>query len=281
MQQKVGEHVHKVSINAAFTCPNRDGTKGIGGCTFCNNASFSPNAKHPDSIEQQIAKGMAVIKRRTGAQKFLAYFQSYTNTYDDVQNLKELYDRALSVENVIGLSIGTRPDCVPDEVLDLLVDYQKQGYIIWLELGLQSAFDESLARVNRGHGWREYEDATIRARSRGLNVCTHLIAGLPGEKLNDTLKSLEKVINLGTDGIKVHPLHVVKGTQLAREWKAGLYQPLAFNDYVDLVVRMLELLPKDIIVHRLSGTASEDILLAPKWCGKKWSVLNEIHQRLA
>ncbi len=281
MQQTVGEHVHKVSINAAFTCPNRDGTKGIGGCTFCNNASFSPNAKHPDSIEQQLAKGMAVIKRRTGAQKYLAYFQAYTNTYDEIQNLKALYDRALAVEGVIGLSIGTRPDCVPDQVLDLLVDYQNKGFIIWLELGLQSSFDASLARVNRGHGWQEYEDACKRARSRGLKVCTHLIAGLPGEQLRDTLISMDRVLALGTDGMKVHPLHIVKGTQLAREWKAGLYQPIDFDEYVALVVEMLRKMPSDVVVHRLSGTASDDILLAPQWCGKKWAVLNAIHEGLA
>lgn len=280
MQQTVGEHVHKVSINAAFTCPNRDGTKGIGGCTFCNNASFSPNAKHPDSIEHQLAQGMAVIKRRTGAQKYLAYFQAYTNTYDEIENLKKLYDRALAVKEVIGLSIGTRPDCVPDQVLDLLVQYQQQGFIIWLELGLQSSFDKSLERVNRGHGWQEYEDACLRARAKGLKVCTHLIAGLPGELLSDTLISMEKVLDLGTDGIKVHPLHVVKGTQLAREWKADEYTPIVFEEYVDLVVQMLKKMPKDIVVHRLSGTASDDILLAPKWCGKKWAVLNAIHESL-
>ena len=178
----------------------------------------------------------------------------------DIQNLKKLYDRALAVDSVIGLSIGTRPDCVPDQVLDLLVQYQQQGFIIWLELGLQSSFDAALARVNRGHGWQEYEDACLRARAKGLKVCTHLIAGLPGERLSNK--------------------HGVKGTQLAREWKAGRYSPIVFEDYVDLVVQMLRKMPKDVVVHRLSGTASEDILLAPKWCGKKWAVLNAIHEGL-
>lgn len=280
MQKHQGERVHKVSINAAFTCPNRDGTKGLGGCSFCNNASFSPNAKHPDSVEQQLVKGMSVIERRTGAKKFLAYFQAYTNTYDKLTNLKRLYERALAFERVIGLSIGTRPDCVPNEVLDLLVEFQQRGYEIWLELGLQSAFDHTLKRVNRGHGWGEYEDACLRARARKLKVCTHLIAGLPGEQLTDTLLSLEKVIKLGTDGLKIHPLHIVKGTQLAREWRAGEYQPIEFDDYVDLVVQILSLLPKNIVVHRLSGTASKEILLAPAWCEKKWQVLNSIHEKL-
>jgi len=280
MQQQHGEHVHKLSLNAAFTCPNRDGTKGIGGCTFCNNASFSPNAKAPDSIESQIANGKAVIARRTGAKKFLAYFQAYTNTYDEAENLKRLYDRALAVEGVIGLSIGTRPDCVPDSVLDLLVEYQSQGYVIWLELGLQSAFDDALARVNRGHGWAEYEDACQRARAKGLKVCTHLIVGLPGERAEDSIQSLEKVLALGTDGVKFHPLHIVKGTQLARQWKAGEYQPVSLEDYIATVVKMVAMLPEQVIVHRLTGTASPDILLAPGWCAKKWSVLNAITRQL-
>ena len=280
MQNKHGEKVHKLSINASFTCPNRDGTKGIGGCTFCNIASFSPNAKAPDSIENQIAQGKAVIAKRTGAKKFLAYFQAYTNTYDDAENLKLLYDRALAVKNVIGLSIGTRPDCVPDAVLELLVHYQDQGYDIWLELGLQSAFDTSLARVNRGHGWAEYEDACLRARQKGIKVCTHLIVGLPGESTKDSFESLRKVLKLGTDGIKFHPLHIVKGTQLAREWKRGAYQPVALHDYIKTVVQLVRMLPKDLVVHRLIGTASDDILLAPAWCSKKWSVLNEISRQL-
>ena len=152
LQKLYGEHIHKLSLNASFTCPNRDGTKGIGGCTFCNNASFSPYAKgnpsrqKTDSIVEQMARGRSVIIKRTGAKKYLGYFQAYTNTYDEVENLKRLYDQALCAQDVVGLSIGTRPDCVPDAVIDLLLSYQEQGHEIWLELGLQSAFDESLKR---------------------------------------------------------------------------------------------------------------------------------------
>ena len=156
---KYGERVHKLAINAGFTCPNRDGSKGIGGCTFCNNSSFSPNARQPDTIGQQIEAGRRVIAKRTGAKKFLAYFQAYTNTYDDVALLKRRYDTALEQEGVIGLAIGTRPDCVPPAVLDLLAAYRDQGREVWLELGLQSAFDESLRRVNRGHDFAEYRIA--------------------------------------------------------------------------------------------------------------------------
>lgn len=277
LKHRWGERVHKVSINAAFTCPNRDGTKGIGGCTFCNNASFSPSdRKIVTPVSEQVLAGQKVIIKRTGAKKYLAYFQSYTNTYAEINYLRELYESALNSPNVIGLSVGTRPDCVPDAVLDLLQSYQQQGHEVWLELGLQSSFDESLQRVNRGHGFAEYVDAVKRARKRGIQVCTHLIAGMPGEKPEDTLLSLEKVLALGTDGLKIHPLHVVKGTQLAREWKRGEYQPMSQQEYVRLVAEIIRRTPKSIVFHRFTGTASEDLLLAPAWCSKKWVVLNDI-----
>lgn len=277
LKQKWGERVHKVSINAAFTCPNRDGSKGIGGCTFCNNASFSPSdRKIVTPVPEQVLAGQKVIIKRTGAKKYLAYFQSYTNTYAEINYLRELYESALNSPNVIGLSVGTRPDCVPDAVLDLLQSYQQQGHEVWLELGLQSSFDESLQRVNRGHGFAEYVDAVTRARKRGLQVCTHLIAGMPGERPEDTLLSLEKVLALGTEGLKIHPLHVVKGTQLAREWKRGEYQPMTQDEYVKLVAEIVRRTPKSVIFHRFTGTASEELLLAPAWCSKKWVVLNDI-----
>ena len=276
LKKKWGERVHKVSVNGAFTCPNRDGTKGVGGCTFCNNSSFAPSARLITPIEEQVLAGQKVIIKRTGAKKYIAYFQAYTNTYAEIEYLRELYESALNSPNVIGLSVGTRPDCVPDAVLDLLQSYQQQGHEVWLELGLQSSFDESLKRVNRGHGFAEYVDAVQRAKKRGLQVCTHLIAGLPGEKPEDTLKSLERVLEIGTDGLKIHPLHVVKGTQLAREWKRGDYQPMTQKEYVQLVAEVVRRTPKSIIFHRFTGTASEDLLLAPAWCSKKWVVLNDI-----
>ncbi len=280
LKRKYGTHVHKVSVNAGFTCPNRDGSKGIGGCTFCNNATFSPVSAKQPSITEQVLSGQSVIARRVRAERFLAYFQSYTNTYDELCRLRACYDEALRVPGVMGMSIGTRPDCVPDAVLDLLCEYQDQGYEIWLELGLQSAFDQSLLRVNRGHGWTEYADACQRARARGLPVCTHLIVGLPGETPMQSLVSLEQVLALGTDGLKVHPLHVVKGTQLAREWKHGAYEPLSQAAYVEVVAAMLRLIGSQIVVHRLTGTASPHLLLAPDWCAHKWPVLNAIHDAI-
>ncbi len=280
MREKYGEKVHKLAINAAFTCPNRDGSKGIGGCTFCNNSSFAPNAKQPSTIIDQIGQGKQVVQRRTGAKKYLAYFQAYTNTYADIELLKQNYDIALNENKVIGLSVGTRPDCVPDKVLALLADYQQQGHEIWLELGLQSAFDESLIKVNRGHGFAEYVDAATRAKQYQIKVCTHLIVGLPGETVEQSLESHRRVIELGTDGLKLHPLHVVKGTVLANQWRKGQYTTLSFDDYISTVIEMIKHTPADVVFHRLTATAQDDILLAPDWCGKKWMVLNAIHDQL-
>ncbi len=278
--QRYGERVHKVAIDAAFTCPNRDGSKGIGGCTFCNNVSFSPNGRQPKSIAEQIAAGRRVIRKRTGAKKYLAYFQAYTNTYGDLQQLKFLYDSALAEPDVIGLSVGTRPDCVPPAVLDLLAGYQAQGYEIWLELGLQSAFDTTLQRVNRGHGFAEYQESASAARARGLKLCTHLIAGLPGEQASHCHESLRQVLEVGTDGLKLHPLHVVKGTQLANQWRRGEYTPLTLENYIQIAADLVEMAPAGVVWHRLTGTASRDILLAPEWCAEKWRVLNGIEQEL-
>lgn len=281
MLARYGERVHKIAIDAGFTCPNRDGTIGRGGCTFCNNVSFSPNGRRPNQIADQIEAGRKVIRKRTGAKKYIAYFQAYTNTYADVRELTRLYDEALREPDVIGLDVGTRPDCVPDEVLDLLVNYQQQGYEVWLDLGLQSAFDSSLKHVNRGHGFAEYQEAVVKARSRGIKVCTHLILGLPGESTEHYITSLERVLELGVDGLKFHPLHVVKGTQLANEWRRGEYQPLTMEQYVSDVVELIRRTPDDVIFHRLTGTASENVLLAPEWCSKKWQVLNRITAELA
>lgn len=278
-----GERVHKLTINAGFTCPNRDGSKGRGGCTFCNNTSFNPNARHPATIATQIEAGRQVIAKRTGARRFIAYFQAYTNTYADVQYLTSLYEQALAEPGVIGLSIGTRPDCVSEQVLDLLLNYQQRGYEIWLELGLQSAFDDTLERIQRGHGFAEYEQTLLAARQRTIPVCTHLIIGLPGEERWHNLETLNRVLELGVDGLKLHPLHVVKHTILAKQWRQGLYEPLDMSTYVSIAADIIERTPPEIVFHRVTATASMDILLAPEWCNKKWAVLNaitaELHRR--
>lgn len=280
MLRRHGQRVHKIALDAGFTCPNRDGSKGIGGCTFCNNASFSPNARDAPSIATQLASGRRAIARRTRARRFIAYFQAYTNTYASVQQLDTLYREALSEPDVIGLAVGTRPDCVPDAVLDLLAGYRAEGMEVWLELGLQSAFDDTLARVNRGHGLSEYQTAVVAARQRGIPVCAHLIIGLPGESDAHYHTSLDTVLALGVDGLKLHPLHVVKGTLLANQWRHGEYSPLAMSDYLRIAADLIERTPEHIVFHRVTGTAAKDILLAPTWCSQKWNVLNGIEGEL-
>jgi uncharacterized protein len=280
LKLRYGERVHKIAVNAGLTCPNRDGSKGRGGCTFCNNASFSPNARQPPPVAEQLEAGRRVILRRTGARRYLAYFQAYTNTYGDLGVLADLYCQALAEPDVVGLSVGTRPDCCPPTILDLLAALRDLGHEVWLELGLQSACDATLARVNRGHGFADYQQAVTRARRRGLLVCTHLIAGLPGEGRVAAVASLRRVLDLGTDGLKLHPLHVVKGTQLARDWRRGLYGPLSMDDYIGIAADLIERTPPSVVYHRLTGTAPPNILLAPSWCSKKWAVLNGIEAEL-
>jgi radical SAM protein (TIGR01212 family) len=280
LKRRYGERVHKVAINAGLSCPNRDGSKGRGGCTFCNNASFNPIARQPPSVAEQLEAGRRVIRRRTGARRYLAYFQAYTNTYGDLDLLAGLYRQALAEPDVLGLSVGTRPDCCPPAVLDLLAALRDDGYEVWLELGLQSAFDATLARVNRGHGFAEYRQALVGARARGLPVCTHLIVGLPGEGRREAIASLDRVLDLGTDGLKLHPLHVVKGTQLANDWRRGAYAPLSMPGYIAIAADLIERTPPGVVYHRLTGTAAADILLAPAWCAKKWVVLNGIEAEL-
>lgn len=278
--RRYGARVHKLAIHAGFTCPNRDGSKGRGGCSFCNNESFSPHADREPSVAEQIAAGRAVVRKRTGAVRFLAYFQAYTNTYAEAGRLAALYREALAEPDVIGLSVGTRPDAVPEPVLDLLADLRDRGHEIWVELGLQSAFDATLARVNRGHSFKDYQRTLERIRQRNLPVCTHLIVGLPGEGRREAVASLERVVALGTDGLKLHPLHVVRRTPLASEWKRGDYQPLSMDDYIATAADLIERTPPEVVYHRVTGTASPDILLAPAWCAKKWAILNGIENAL-
>lgn len=278
--KRYGERVHKIALDAGFTCPNRDGSKGTGGCTFCNNVSFSPAADSRQSLAQQINQAKGKIAQRTRANRFIAYFQAYTNTYADIEQLAAMYRDALQQPGIIGISVGTRPDCVSAQVLDLLDDIRRDGHEVWLELGLQSAFDETLIRVNRGHTLAEYRDTALAARRRGIPLCTHLIVGLPGENEEHFHTSLDTVLDIGVDGLKLHPLHVIKHTMLAYQWRRGGYQPLTKPDYIRIAADLIERTPEHVVFHRVTATASRDILLAPMWCAEKWNVLNGIEQEL-
>lgn len=280
VMRRYGERVHKIALDGGFTCPNRDGTKGTGGCTFCNNVSFSPTAGMQLSVADQIKQAKFAIAQRTRANYFIAYFQAYSNTYADIAQLEATYQEALDQPGMIGISVGTRPDCVSEQVLDLLDSYRQRGLEVWLELGLQSAFDETLARVNRRHTLAEYRHTAQAARKRGIPLCTHLIIGLPGEDESHYHTSLDIVLDIGVDGLKIHPLHVVKHTILAHQWRRGEYQPLTQQDYIRIVTDLIERTPTHIPFHRVTATASKIILLAPQWCSSKWNVLNGIEQEL-
>ncbi|EGT4350925.1 TIGR01212 family radical SAM protein [Cronobacter sakazakii] len=277
LTRRYGQKVHKLSLHGGFSCPNRDGTLGRGGCTFCNVASFADETQQHLSIQQQLAQQAARVDR---ARRYLAYFQAYTSTFAEVNVLRAMYQQAISQADMVGLCVGTRPDCVPESVLDLLAGYREQGYEVWLELGLQSAKDKTLHRINRGHDFACYQETTRRARARGLRVCTHLIVGLPGETRSDALASLERVVETGVDGIKLHPLHIVEGSIMAKAWRAGRLSGIALDDYTVTAGEMIRHTPPDIIYHRISASARHPTLLAPLWCENRWTGMVEIDRYL-
>ncbi|SON50602.1 TIGR01212 family radical SAM protein [Vibrio tapetis] len=277
LQRRYGEKVHKLTLHGGFSCPNRDGTIGRGGCTFCNVASFSDEQTQIKSIREQLTDRAGEVKR---AKKYLAYFQAYTNTYAEVQVLKNMYEEALTQADIVGLCVGTRPDCVPQAVLDLLSQYREQGYEIWLELGLQTANTDTLKRINRGHDFECYADITKKAQELGIKVCTHLIIGLPKETEQDYRETLQKVIEVGTDGIKLHPLHIVEGSTMAKAWRAGKIEELALDHYIDIATDLIRHTPRDIVFHRVTATARRPTLLAPLWGEQRWLAMTSIGSRL-
>lgn len=278
LRQTFGCRVQKVSIDAGFTCPNRDGSVTTGGCIYCNNTSFSP-ANRRLSVTEQLEDGKRFLRKRYGAKKFIAYFQAYTNTYADIADLKALYDEALACDDIVGLSIGTRPDCVPDPVLDLLASYASRTHL-WLELGLESGHDKTLDLINRGHTVAAFDDAVSRARLRNLNLGTHLILGLPGETPDDMMGTVRHVADLRLDAVKLHHLHIVRQTVLEKMYRQGDIELLSLDAYAALVADSLTLLPPDTIIMRLMGDAPPDKLVAPMWSQDKRAALNRIEQEL-
>ncbi|MDR9828379.1 TIGR01212 family radical SAM protein [Vibrio sp. FNV 38] len=277
LQRRYGEKVHKLTLHGGFNCPNRDGTIGRGGCTFCNVASFADEETQQQSIHSQLLDRAGEVKR---AKKYLAYFQAYTNTYAEVQVLKNMYEEAISSADIVGLCVGTRPDCVPQAVLDLLAGYVNQGYEIWLELGLQTANNDTLKRINRGHDFECYVEMTRKARALGIKVCTHLIVGLPKETHADNLETMRKVLEVGTDGIKLHGLHIVEGSTMAKAWRAGRLEAPEFDTYVETASQMIRMTPPEIVFHRVSSSARRPTLLSPLWCENRWLAMTEIGRTL-
>jgi radical SAM protein (TIGR01212 family) len=265
--------VRKVTLNGGFTCPNIDGTKSRGGCTFCDNRSFSPSAGNRGlSIPLQLEQGIAYARARFGAERFIAYFQTFSGTYAPVARLRELYQEALGHSDVVGLSIGTRPDCVDPKVADLLEEVGRKTFLT-LELGLQSSFDESLRNVNRAHTFEDFTRAMDLCQDRGFDLCVHVILGLPGETREHYRHTAASLNRWRYQAIKIHPLHVVRGTVLAEQYARGEYQCLEIEEYVGGLVDFLERVPTPVGVQRFTGDARGELLVAPMWCREKSKVL--------
>ena len=273
LRQRFGVRVQKVSIDAGFTCPNVDGTVAKGGCTFCDNRSFSPSRRLPRaSILGQIDQSIVRMRQRyKNCRHFLAYFQPATNTYAPIDRLRPLYEEALSHPQVVGLAIGTRSDCVPDEVLDLLEELAEKTYLS-VEYGMQTMHNRSLDWMNRGHHHDSFLDAVERSRGRGFEICAHAILGLPGETHGDMLATARELARVNIDAVKLHNLYCVENTALADQVAAGEVELMGRDDYVRTVVDFLELLPPSMVVDRVSGDAPPDYFVGPSWCLDKPAV---------
>ena len=273
-----GCNVRKLQIDAGFTCPNRDGYVAVGGCIYCDGRGSKLRQKGElPSVADQIASGKKYYK--PPASKYIAYFQTFTNTYAPVEKLRALYDEALAQEDVIGLSIGTRPDCLEPDVIELLSDYAKK-YHIWVELGLQSVHDKTLQFINRGHNFQQFSEAVNALAGRGLNICVHIIIGLPGESDEDVLTTAKTIAAAPVNGIKIHSLLALEGTALGTMYKKGSLNMITKEKYVSLVADVLEVLPPEMVIQRLTADGYRDIFLAPDWAMNKLDVLNFINKEL-
>jgi len=280
-EQVFGRRVWKVSVDAGAGCPNRDGTLGTEGCRFCNPASFSPSRRRPAvCVAEQIQQGVARLTARHGAERFLAYFQPGTNTYGPVAQLRARYEEALASPAVVGLIVGTRPDCVADEVLDLLAELARRTWVS-LELGVQSIHDRSLDWLGRAHHHDATVDAVARARKRGLHVGAHVILGLPTETTDDVIATAKELARMKIDSVKLHNLYVARDTRLAEDYASGRLTLPGRDEYVNYVVGFLEHLPADCTIDRLSADAPPEYLIAPDWCRDKASVRRAIEEELA
>ena len=281
LRERFGEKVYKLALDGGMSCPNRDGSLGRGGCIFCSAGGSGDFAQgRCATVAEQLERAKGRIRSKTGAEQFIAYFQSYTNTYAPVEYLETLFTEAISEPSVAALSIGTRPDCLPDEVVELLARLNRRKPV-WVELGLQTIHADTARLIRRGYGLSVYEDAVARLKDAGLTVIVHVILGLPGEKREQMLQTIDY---LGgdhrPDGVKLQLLHVLEGTDLAQLWRAGLVRVMEPEEYYDLLCECLRRLPPDMVIHRLTGDGPKRILLAPLWTGDKKRVLNDLNREL-
>ncbi len=272
------ERVQKITLDAGLTCPNRDGRIGHGGCIYCNDKGSGTGASaRGQSLAGQLAEGIDRIGKRYKARKFIAYFQSFSNTYASLDELRRLYEEALAHPQVVGLSIGTRPDCLSPDIINLLSSFCRTHFI-WLELGLQSSHDRTLQLLNRGHDVACFVEAVNSTSEKGLHVLAHVILGLPQESRADILATAKFLGTLPIHGVKIHLLYVIKNTSLANLYASGYYTPLSQEEYVNLVVDFIELLPPHMVIHRLTGDPHPDELVTPEWCLDKTAVLSQIKE---
>lgn len=274
--------VQKISINAGFTCPNRDGKKGVGGCTYCNNQTFNPEYCKPvKTVAEQLEQGKQFFARKYPSMKYLAYFQAYTNTYGELQYLKSLYEEALGVEGVVGIVIGTRPDCMPEELLEYLEKLSKSVFVL-VEYGVETSHNKTLQSINRGHTWEDAVDAVNRTKRHGLLCGIHLIMGLPGETVKDMLETADAISCLPIDTVKLHQLQLIHGTKLARQVATGEVQVSKWSaeEYIDVCLAFLRRLSPEIAIERFVSQSPDELLISPRWGLKNYEFTNLLMNRI-
>lgn len=282
LKQQLGMKVQKISLNAGFSCPNRDGKVGFGGCTYCNNQTFNPEyCDTSKSITQQLIEGKQFFARKYPDMKYLAYFQAYTNTYADIDTIKEKYEEALSVPDIVGIVIGTRPDCMPGELLDYLSELNKRTFLI-IEYGVESVYDTTLLRINRGHSHAQTIDAITRTAARGIRIGIHIILGLPGESHEMLLKEADILSSLPVTLLKLHQLQLIKGTAMAEEYFADSsdFNLFTADSYIDLVIDFIERLRPDIILERFVSQSPSSLLAIPGWGLKNYEFVDKVRKRM-
>ncbi|PYS32751.1 MAG: TIGR01212 family radical SAM protein [Acidobacteria bacterium] len=278
LQEKFGERVYKVIVDGGFTCPNRDGTVAVGGCAYCNNNSFRPpSAIKTDPIRDQVREGIEYIRKRFDAHKFIIYFQPFSNTYAETQYLRQLYAEAIDHRDVVGLAIGTRPDCVDEDKVQMIDDLAQQTFVS-LEFGVESIYDETLRRVNRGHDYSAFLRAMTITRGRSIHIGAHLILGFPWETREQWLAMADEMSCVGVDALKIHHLHIVRGTALAAEYARRPFRVLGYEEYLDLLCEFVERLDPNIVIERMFGEAPLGLLVAPNWRRTKNDLVRDINR---
>ncbi len=281
LKEKFGYSVYKIGLDAGFNCPHRNNSREMGGCTYCNPKSFSaPSADPSLSIPEQIKGGIKLLKKRYKTEKFIAYFQTHTNTLASAEKLRRIYQEALEFDEIIGISIGTRPDCLSDKTLDLIQEVSRKTFLI-MELGLESANDKTLNKINRNHTVKDFTIAINKLKKRSIHTCAHIILGLPGEDLSDMMITANYLSFVGVDGVKIHHFHVVKGTDMGKDYYKEKIETFTFEEYMAVVIKFIEHLDPGIIVHRLVGDCPDELLIAPKWNLGKSQILKSINDEIA